>query len=116
MRCSLRSTSPGSNRLAAADSDRTGGSSSPFAGGNRRLPALDLFSWRTHPGGCGRRRKRGRKFMLLTYMRVRLSREEGQALVEYALIVSLIAIVCVAALTFAGEQIDNIISEIGSSL
>jgi Flp pilus assembly pilin Flp len=35
-----------------------------------------------------------------------LDREEGQALVEYALIISLIAIVSVAALTLAGVRVD----------
>lgn len=54
--------------------------------------------------------------MLLTYIRARLAREEGQALVEYALIISLIALVCVAALTFAGEQIDGLLSDIGNEL
>ena len=54
--------------------------------------------------------------MLLTYLRARLAREEGQARVEYALIVSLIALVCVGALTFAGENIRDLLSEIGSEL
>ena len=40
--------------------------------------------------------------MLLTYLRARLGREEGQALVEYALIVALIAVVALAMITLAG--------------
>jgi pilus assembly protein Flp/PilA len=54
--------------------------------------------------------------MLLTYLRARLEREEGQALVEYALIIALIALVCVGALTFAGTEIRDLLSGIGSEL
>jgi pilus assembly protein Flp/PilA len=40
------------------------------------------------------------------------SREEGQALVEYALLVSLIAIVSIAVLTALGHNVSNIFSKI----
>ena len=39
--------------------------------------------------------------------------EEGQGLAEYALILSLIAIIAIAALVFLGTQISTILSEIG---
>jgi pilus assembly protein Flp/PilA len=42
--------------------------------------------------------------------------EEGQALVEYALIVSLIAVVAIAALTLAGRNISDILFSIGNSI
>lgn len=42
----------------------------------------------------------------------RMRREDGQALVEYALIITLIALVCVAGLTLAGNEINNMLSEI----
>ena len=42
--------------------------------------------------------------------------EEGQGLVEYALILVLIAIVVILALTFLGEQIEAIFNEIGGEL
>jgi Flp pilus assembly pilin Flp len=45
-----------------------------------------------------------------------LDREEGQALVEYALIISLIAIVSVAALTLAGLRVDSLISTVANNL
>src|SRR2546425_9427730 len=45
-----------------------------------------------------------------------LDREEGQALVEYALIISLIAIVSVAALTLAGVRVDSLISTVANNL
>ncbi len=46
----------------------------------------------------------------LTLMKLR--REEGQALVEYVLVTSLIALVCVFALTFLGDQLDAMFSEV----
>jgi len=45
-------------------------------------------------------------------MRIRGDREEGQALVEYALIITLIALVCVAGLTLAGNAINDMFSSI----
>jgi pilus assembly protein Flp/PilA len=43
-------------------------------------------------------------------------REEGQALVEYALILSLIAIFCVGALTLLGQNVNNILNTIANAL
>jgi pilus assembly protein Flp/PilA len=42
--------------------------------------------------------------------------EEGQGLAEYALILALIAILAVAALIFLGDAINDILSDIGSTL
>ena len=42
--------------------------------------------------------------------------EEGQALVEYALIVSLIAVVAIAALTLTGHSIANILNTIANDV
>jgi pilus assembly protein Flp/PilA len=54
--------------------------------------------------------------MLLAYLRARFAREEGQALVEYALILSLIAVAAVVILKTMGGQISGIFSTISSSL
>jgi len=56
--------------------------------------------------------------MMLMYFRARLgvAREEGQALVEYALIISLIAVAAILALTFLSGKITGIFSQIGSQL
>ena len=54
--------------------------------------------------------------MLLAYIRARLGREEGQALVEYALIISLIAILLIGALTFVQTQIGDVFTTIGNAL
>ena len=45
-----------------------------------------------------------------------LHREEGQGLVEYALILVLVAIVVIAILTLLGPQIGNVFSQITSGL
>jgi len=42
--------------------------------------------------------------------------EEGQGLVEYALIASLIAIAAIVALTFLGGRIGNLMNSVGNSL
>jgi pilus assembly protein Flp/PilA len=42
--------------------------------------------------------------------------EEGQALVEYALILSLIAVVCIGALTLLGANVNNILNAIAAAL
>ena len=45
-----------------------------------------------------------------------LEREEGQALVEYALILALIAIVAIIALIFLGNQVSKVLSTVGKSI
>ena len=45
-----------------------------------------------------------------------LRREDGQGLVEYALILVLIAIVAIVALIFLGGQVSSILSNVGSSV
>ena len=42
--------------------------------------------------------------------------DEGQGLAEYALILSLIAIVAIIALVFLGTQVSNILSDVGNSV
>lgn len=54
--------------------------------------------------------------MLLAYVRARMSRQEGQALVEYALILALIAVVLVGALTFLHDQIAGLFTSVGNDL
>ena len=45
-----------------------------------------------------------------------LHREEGQGLVEYALVLVLVAIVVIAILTLLGPQIGNVFSRITSGM
>jgi pilus assembly protein Flp/PilA len=52
-------------------------------------------------------------FVMVNYLK---TKEEGQGLAEYALILVLIAIVCVAALIFLGGSISGVLSCIGSNI
>ncbi len=45
-----------------------------------------------------------------------LKRETGQDLVEYALLVALIAIFCIIAITLGGQAISTVWSTVSSSL
>ena len=54
---------------------------------------------------------------LATYLRARFGEDErGASLVEYALLVALIAVVCIIAITFLGKSADSKFSSVGSSL
>ena len=54
--------------------------------------------------------------MYLAYIRARLAREEGQALVEYALIISLIAVAAIIALGLLSKGINGIFTTISNNL
>lgn len=45
-----------------------------------------------------------------------LRRDQGQGLVEYALIIAIIAIAVIVAMIFLRDQISNIFSNIGNNL
>lgn len=49
-------------------------------------------------------------------LRERTRREEGQALVEYALILFLIAVVCIAVLTALGTGVQNTLQSIVNAI
>ena len=52
-----------------------------------------------------------------TYVRARFGKDErGASLVEYALLVALIAVVCILAITFVGRQASTKFSNVGSNL
>ena len=53
---------------------------------------------------------------LLTHVSDFVRNEEGQDLIEYALLVALISLVCVAALTSAGSQVNAIFTKIQGKL
>jgi pilus assembly protein Flp/PilA len=58
-------------------------------------------------------RRRADMLELISTMR---NREEGQALVEYALILSLISVVAIGALTLIGTNVNNSLGTIAASL
>jgi pilus assembly protein Flp/PilA len=45
-----------------------------------------------------------------------LDEQEGQDLVEYALLLGLIAIICVAAVSLAGNKVSTLFSNVASTL
>jgi pilus assembly protein Flp/PilA len=54
---------------------------------------------------------------LATWLRARFSdSERGASLVEYALLVALIAVVCIIAIQFLGQEADSSFSETGSAI
>ena len=53
---------------------------------------------------------------LISFLMNFVRNEEGQDLIEYALLVALIALVCVAALTTAGSQVNVIFGKIKDQL
>ena len=60
---------------------------------------------------CTRSKERGTEIMLAF-----LRDDEGQGLVEYALIIAVIAIAVIVAMIFLRGQITNIFSNIGNNL
>ncbi|VAW03577.1 hypothetical protein MNBD_ACTINO02-2595 [hydrothermal vent metagenome] len=49
-------------------------------------------------------------------IQARIASEDGASLVEYALLVALIAIVAIAAIQFVGGEVSTAFVDIGSSL
>jgi Flp pilus assembly pilin Flp len=54
--------------------------------------------------------------LALADLKSSVKRDEGQALIEYALIVSLIAIVAIAALKLTGNNISGILNTIAGEV
>jgi pilus assembly protein Flp/PilA len=54
---------------------------------------------------------------VLPYLRVRTGRDErGASLVEYALLVALIAVICIVAIAFLGQSASSKFSTVGSNI
>ena len=53
---------------------------------------------------------------LATWLRARFDEERGASLVEYALLVALIAVVCIAAVTLLGNNASSKFSSVAGSL
>ena len=50
------------------------------------------------------------------WLKARFSSERGASLVEYALLVALIAVVCIGAVTFLGREAADNFSAVGNSI
>ena len=67
------------------------------------------------PGDAVNRRGTREETMQVHHLLSSLRRSEaGQGLAEYALILALIAVLAIAAVTFLGSQINNILSNVGN--
>jgi Flp pilus assembly pilin Flp len=55
-------------------------------------------------------------FTLVQSLKARLSREEGQTLVEYALIIALVSVVTMGALSLLQADIAGVFDDIGNAL
>ena len=51
-----------------------------------------------------------------TFVRAKVRSERGASLVEYALLVALIAVVCIVAVTFLGQKASSTFSGVGASI
>ena len=51
-----------------------------------------------------------------SFVRARVKNERGAALVEYALLLALIAVVCIIALEFLGGEAAEKFSDVGNSI
>ena len=55
--------------------------------------------------------------MIAAFLRARFGQDErGASLVEYALLVALIAVVCIAAVSFLGGEARDNFSQVGDSI
>ena len=74
-----------------------------------------------HSPGRGDQSEKGTPIMhmdIIRYVQARLNiqSERGAALVEYALLLALIAVVCIVALTSLGKNASDKFSKIGNSI
>ena len=54
--------------------------------------------------------------LIINHLRRLTGKDEGQDLLEYALLVALIALVAVVAVAYAGTQVNTIFDKIGKAL
>ena len=57
-----------------------------------------------------------RALLVIERTKSALARSEGQALIEYALIISLIAVVAIAALQLAGVNVKSLLNHIAGEV
>jgi len=119
LRVRWRSVGPRSNRglTPTSGSPRVGDIRSAFGAGKSWPQRGVVSAWallRLNPGGGSLPADHGKKGGpdMLTFFRD----DEGQGLVEYALIIAVIAIAVIVAMIFLRGQLQNIFSNIGNNL
>ncbi len=55
-------------------------------------------------------------YPLVQYLKSFVRRDEGQDLLEYALLIALIAIVCIGAITLAGTNVQTVFNNIANAI
>ncbi len=55
-------------------------------------------------------------YQMLEHLKSLVKHDEGQDLLEYALLIALIAIVCVGAISLAGNNVANTFNNIAKSI
>ena len=86
-------------------------------GNSARLGGLTLFSllhWR--PPHMNRIFVSARRLVARVQAAALVKREEGASLVEYGLLVGLIAVVCIGAITLLGQDISSLFSRLAAKL
>ncbi len=58
----------------------------------------------------------GRLAMGVLEVRQRASRQQGQALIEYALIISLVAVVAIAGLSLTGTNVKSLLNKVAGEV
>jgi Flp pilus assembly pilin Flp len=84
--------------------------------GKRRRDPENQASEQSAPVGVDIRGNRREGTAMIDSIRTRLTDEAGQALIEYALIVSLISVIAVGALTLTGHSISAILGNISDAV
>ena len=54
--------------------------------------------------------------LIITRLRALVREDSGQDLLEYALLVALIALACIGAVTFAGQQVSAVFNSIAGAI
>jgi pilus assembly protein Flp/PilA len=86
------------------------------------MPTMYVGTGSQIPPGVDRQREHADKMIttfefLATWLRARFGDDEhGASLVEYALLVALIAVVCIAAVTLLGSKASEKLSAAGSAI
>lgn len=81
-----------------------------------RKAAVNLL--KSQPKGLDRPSPPGAKLwtMRVSTLHALIGDEEGATLVEYSLVVALIAVLCIAAISFLGGKVSRMFSTIGASV
>ena len=101
---------------SSSPSRRRAGVDQPLAGVPRSLGPIDKSSRKSNTTFEGRKESQVIQTLAARIQLAKMRAEEGQALVEYALIVSLIAVVCIAALTATGTSIQDMLNKLSKDV